>query len=37
MSYLGARDIDELKRNAVFIRITESGFKESLPHDVEKV
>ena len=37
MSYLGARDIDELKRNAVFIRITESGFKESLPHDVERV
>lgn len=37
MSYLGARTIDELRENAVFIRITESGFRESLPHDVEKV
>jgi len=37
MSYLGARTIKELRENAVFIRITESGFRESLPHDVEKV
>ena len=37
MSYLGARTIEELRENAVFIRITESGFRESLPHDVEKV
>jgi len=37
MSYLGARNIEELRENAVFIRITESGFRESLPHDVEKV
>jgi len=37
MSYLGARTIEELRENAVFIRITESGFRESLPHDIEKV
>jgi len=37
MSYLGARTIDELRRNAVFIRITELGYKESTPHDVEMV
>ena len=37
MSYLGARTLEELRENAVFIRITESGFRESLPHDVEKV
>ena len=37
MSYLGARTIEELRENAVFIRITESGFRKSLPHDVEKV
>jgi len=35
MSYLGARTIDELKRNAVFIRITSFGYRESIPHDVE--
>jgi len=37
MSYLGARTIEELQRNAVFIRITPSALRESLPHDVEKV
>jgi len=37
MSYLGARNVDELRRNAVFIRITENAFRESLPHDVEEV
>lgn len=37
MSYLGARTVEELKRNAVFVRITSSALRESLPHDVEKV
>lgn len=37
MSYLGARNLDELRRNAEFMRITESGLKESHPHDIEKV
>lgn len=37
MSYCGARNIDELRKNAEFIRITEAGYKESLPHDIESV
>jgi len=37
MSYLGARTIEELRRNAVFIRITELGYRESAPHDVEMI
>lgn len=37
MSYCGARTIKELQRNAEFIRMTEAGLKESLPHDIEKV
>jgi IMP dehydrogenase len=34
MGYLGARNIQELKENAKFIRITSSGLKESHVHDV---
>jgi IMP dehydrogenase len=34
MGYLGARDIQELQKNAKFIRITSSGLKESHVHDV---
>jgi IMP dehydrogenase len=37
LSYLGARNIKELQQNAVFIRITEAGLRESHPHDVEQV
>lgn len=37
MSYLGAKSIDELKKNAVFIKVTQSGIRESLPHDVEVI
>ncbi|MEM4401966.1 MAG: IMP dehydrogenase [Candidatus Caldarchaeum sp.] len=37
LSYLGAYSIEELQRNAVFIRMTEAGLKESLPHDVEAI
>ncbi|MCD6313036.1 MAG: IMP dehydrogenase, partial [Thaumarchaeota archaeon] len=37
MSYLGARNVEELKRNAVFIRVTATSLKESAPHDVEVV
>ena len=36
MSYSGARTIAELQRNAEFIQITTAGYKESLPHDIEK-
>jgi len=35
MSYCNARSLDELRRNARFIRITTAGLKESGPHDVE--
>ncbi len=37
MSYCGAQDLDVLRENADFIRITDSGLKESHPHDIEKV
>lgn len=33
-SYQGARNLDELKDNPTFIRITNAGLKESHPHDV---
>jgi len=35
MSYCNARTIPELQQNAAFVRITEAGRRESLPHDVE--
>jgi IMP dehydrogenase len=34
MGYLGAKDIQELKAKARFVRITLSGLKESHVHDV---
>lgn len=34
MGYVGARDITELQKKAVFIRITSSGLRESHVHDV---
>ena len=37
MSYVGARTIEELRNNAVFIRVTETSLRESAPHDVEIV
>jgi len=33
-SYQGAHNLEELKDNPVFIRITNAGLKESHPHDV---
>jgi len=35
MSYCNARNLEELRRNATFIRITEAGRRESGPHDIE--
>jgi len=35
LSYCGASNILELQRNAEFVRVTESGLKESQPHDVQ--
>jgi IMP dehydrogenase len=37
LSYSGAANIEELWRNAEFIRITDAGKRESGSHDVEKV
>ena len=37
MSYSGARDLGKLRTNAEFLRITTAGYKESLPHDIQKV
>jgi len=34
MGYCGVKNIDELKRNTKFIKITLAGLKESHPHDV---
>jgi len=37
MSYVGAHDLAELRKNAEFMRITPAGHRESLPHDIQKV
>lgn len=34
MGYCGARNINELRKNAQFVKITSAGLKESHPHDV---
>lgn len=34
MSYCNATTIEELQKNAEFIRVTEAGFRESRPHSV---
>lgn len=35
MSYCGATTLQELRENARFMRITEAGLQESMPHDVD--
>ena len=35
MGYVGVSNINELRRKAEFVRITNSGLKESHPHDVK--
>jgi IMP dehydrogenase len=34
MGYVGATNIEELRENATFVRITAGGLKESHPHDI---
>jgi IMP dehydrogenase len=34
MGYVGARDIKELQKRAVFMKITPAGLRESHVHDV---
>jgi IMP dehydrogenase len=36
-SYCGARNIDELHKNAEFIKMTMAGYIESMPHDVNVI
>lgn len=35
MGYCGAKDIESFRRDAVFIRMTGAGLRESHPHDVQ--
>ena len=37
MGYTGCRNIDALRTQAEFVRITPAGYRESLPHDVQVV
>ena len=37
MSYTGAHSLAELIEKAEFMRITSAGYRESLPHDIQKV
>lgn len=37
MSYCGASNMKELRKNAEFIRITSEGMRESKPHDVDVI
>lgn len=37
MSYCNAMNINQLKKNAQFIRITEAGVKESKAHNIEQI
>jgi IMP dehydrogenase len=37
MSYCNAKNLVELRNNAEFIRITDKGLREGMPHDVEEV
>ncbi|MEO0135536.1 MAG: IMP dehydrogenase, partial [candidate division WOR-3 bacterium] len=34
MGYVGAKNLNELRKKARFVRITYSGLKESHPHDI---
>ena len=35
MGYIGASDLNQIKKNAKFIKITKAGFYESMVHSVE--
>ena len=37
MAYIGARTIKEIGKKAKFVRITQSGLKESYPHDIHQM
>ena len=35
MGYIGAKNLNEIKKKAKFIKITKAGFYESMVHSVE--
>ena len=35
MGYCGARDIEELRKNGKFVRVSSASFSESHPHDIQ--
>ena len=35
MGYIGAKKLEEVSKNAKFIKITKAGFYESMVHSVE--
>ena len=37
MGYIGAKNLDDIKKNAKFIKITKAGFYESMVHSVEMI
>lgn len=37
ISYCGARNLEEMRRNAVFVRMSSAGLKESGSHDISKL
>ncbi len=37
MGYIGAKNLEEIKKNAKFIKITKAGFYESMVHSVEVI
>ena len=37
LGYLGAKNLNELRKNARFVRVSPAGQKESAPHDVVEV
>jgi IMP dehydrogenase len=37
MGYLGSRTLEDLRRNARYIRVTPAGQRESAPHDIVEV
>ena len=37
MGYIGAKNLNQIHKNAKFIKITKAGFYESMVHSVEMV
>jgi len=37
LSYCGSRNLKDLRLKGEFMRITEVGLKESMPHDVKEL